>query len=540
MKRAWLAAAAMVLAAAGGVCAKQTVSSEITEATVFFDRARVGRHASVQVAPGTQRLIVPVKAFSIDRDSVTAEIRGEGELLGVQVTEAHVLQPGQEKIRELEKTRDELALKKRALEDEIKALGRQEAFLDGVVEFSQSQVPRDIKTRMPSAEELGGTVEFLGSRYTEILDKKLSAETKKKDLAKEIKKIERELDMLRGRADSSETVIEILFRSAEPQDIDITARYFVPDAGWSPVYRAAASDAKQEIDLSMMAEISQKTGEDWKDADITVSTMTPVKGGRLPELSPWHLDTPEVYGEKSDKDSRMRTQELAAGAPGKSRRAPAAEAEKHETAISFEYSMPEPVTIESRDKKTLLPVFTKSVKGKFHYRSVPKKDPRAYLVCEAEADRQLLAGRVRTFFDGRYTGTLSLEEKQPGQSFVLGLGADRSVSVSRNKVKDKRKETAFFGKIERDAVVREITYHIEAENLKDRKVELNIFDHVPVSKTDRITVEDVEFEPGPDKRDVDGKQGVVQWQTELGPGESSGFTISFTAAYPKDMPPPAF
>ncbi len=540
MKRAWLAAAAMLLAAAGSVCAEQTVSSEITEATVFFDRARVGRQASAQVDSGSQRLIVPIEAFSIDQDSVTAQIMGEGEILGVQVTEAPVLQPGQEKIRELEKKRDELALKKRALEDEIKALGRQEAFLDGVVKFSQSQVPRDIKTNMPSAEELSGTIEFLGSRYTAILDKKRTAQTKTQNLAKEINKIERELDMLRGRADRSETVIEILFRSAKTQEIDITARYFVPDAGWSPVYRAAAADAKQEIDLSMMAEISQKTGEDWKEADIAVSTMTPVKGGRLPELSPWHLDTPEIYGKKSDKDSRMRTQELAAVAPEKKRRAPEAEAEKHETAISFEYSMPEPVTIESRDKKTLLPVFTKSVKGKFLYRSVPKKDPRAYLVCEAEADRQLLAGRVRTFFEGRYTGTMYLEEKQPGQSFVLGLGADRSVSVNRNKVKDKRKETAFFGKIERDAVVREITYSIEAENLKDRKVRLNIFDHVPVSKTDRITVEDLEFDPEPDKRDVDGKKGVVQWQTELGSGESSTFTISFTAAYPKDMPPPAF
>ncbi|MFO7931945.1 MAG: DUF4139 domain-containing protein, partial [Desulfosalsimonas sp.] len=271
-----------------------------------------------------------------------------------------------------------------------------------------------------------------------------------------------------------------------------------------------------------------------------LSTMTPVRGGRLPELSPWHLDTPEIHREKSAADGRARTRELAAGAQQKSPRAPMAEAEKKETAISFEYSMPEPVTIESRDKKTLLPVFTKSVKGQFHYRSVPKKDPRAYLVCEAEADRQLLAGQVRTFFEGRYTGTMYLEEKQPGQSFVLGLGADRSVSVNRKKVKDRRKETAFFGKIERDAVVREITYSIEAENLKDRKVRLNIFDHVPVSKTDRITVEDLEFDPKPDKRDVDGKKGVVQWQTELGSGESSTFTISFTAAYPKDMPPPAF
>ncbi|MFW6080488.1 MAG: mucoidy inhibitor MuiA family protein [Desulfosalsimonas sp.] len=540
MKLGWIGAAVIVLAAAANVCAEQTVSSKITEATVFFDQARVARQGSAQVDSGTQRLVLPLEAFSIDRESVTADIRGEGEILGVQVTDTPLLQAGQEKIRELEQSRDELVLKKRALEDEIKALERQEDFLDSVVKFSETQLPGDIKTRMPSAEELGGTVEFLGSRYTAILDKKREAETRITGLEKEIRKLERELDMLKGSADRSQTGIEILFRSEKAQDIDITALYFVPDAGWSPVYRAMADDADGKIDLSMMAEITQKTGEDWKEAGLAVSTMVPVKGGRLPELSPWLLDTPGIQKEKSAADGRARTQQMEAGAAEKSPRAPVAEAEQHETAISFEYSMPGPVTIESKDKKTLLPVFTRSVEGEFHYRAVPKKDPRAYLVCEAEADRQLLAGQVRTFFDGRYTGSMYLEEKQPGQSFLLGLGADRSVSVKRTKIRDKRKETAFFGKIERDAVVREIEYRIEAENLKDRKIRLKIFDHVPVSKTDRIEVKDVEFDPGPDERDVNGKQGVVQWQAELGPGESSDFRVSFTVAYPKDMPPPVF
>lgn len=539
MSRVLILAMTLLITAAAAANAAQTVSSEITEATVFFDQARVARQASIRVDSGVHRLAIPTEAFLIDKNSVTAEIKGNGEILGVHTTEIPLLEPRQEKILDLENKKNKLLSDKRAIDDKITALDKQKAFLDSVVDFSETQMPSDIKTQMPSMEELGRTVDFLGKRYSEILNKKRSAETKANDLQKEIKIIDRELNMLQSRSDKTATAIEIMFRSPETQNLEITTRYLVKNAGWSPVYRAMADDAVSQIELSMMAEIVQKTGEDWKDATITVSTMVPVKGGRLPELSTWYIDTPVIRKFGSAADSSRQMEQLA-GAPEKARRARPAEAEKKETAISFEYTMPEPITVESREEKTLLPVFTKFIDGDFHYYAVPKTDSRAYLVYEAKSDSELLAGPLNTFFAGRYTGKMFLEEKQAGQPFLLGLGADRTVSVRREKIKDHRKETAFFGKIERDAVVREIQYRITAENQKNRPIKLRISDHIPVSKTDRIKVEDVKLDPEPDKRDIDGNQGVMQWQSELKAGQTAEILISFTVAYPKDMPPPAF
>ncbi|MFP4668083.1 MAG: DUF4140 domain-containing protein [Desulfosalsimonas sp.] len=68
----------------------------------FFNQARVARQASARVDPGVHGLVLPIGAFSIDRNSVTAEIDGKGEILGVRTTEVPVIEPGQEKIRELE------------------------------------------------------------------------------------------------------------------------------------------------------------------------------------------------------------------------------------------------------------------------------------------------------------------------------------------------------------------------------------------------------------------------------------------------------
>lgn len=541
MRNAWIAAGLLVftLFFSAAAWAGQPVSSKITDVTLFSNKARVIRQATASVDPGIHRLVIPLSAFSIEEKSVTAEVAGQGEILGVRVTKVPTRQSPREKIRELETRLRELQDRKQTVTDRKTALERQETFLDGVVDFSGTQIPKEMKTQMPAPEDLDVTLDFLGKRFAKIFEKKRLAENKLADLKKEIDQVRRELDMIRGRADKTDTGIEILFRTEKAQELAIAAGYTVLNAGWSPVYRAMARDAASDIDLSMMAEIRQKTGEDWENVNLSVSTAAPMRGGRLPELGTWHIDTPQPRARKSGADSASAMKELAAR-PAAKKSAPMAEAERRRTPISFEYDLPEPVSVASREEKTLLPLFTKSINGEFYHLAVPRRNPRAYLVCRAETDSELLAGPVNIFFSGRYAGEMFLEEKQAGEAFLLGLGADRSVAVKHEKVRDHRKETAFFGQIERDAIVREIKYRITAENLRDREIKLHVTDHIPVSKTDRIKVEDVAFSPGPEKRDIEGKPGVMQWRFALAPGQTKKISISFTVAYPKDMPAPVF
>jgi len=105
---------------------------------------------------------------------------------------------------------------------------------------------------------------------------------------------------------------------------------------------------------------------------------------------------------------------------------------------------------------------------------------------------------------------------------------------------DKVEETAFFGRVERDSVIRQLSYRVVAENLREAPVILKVVDRVPVSRTDRITVKDVAFSPAPDRRDVDEKAGVMEWDLEIGPASTTGITTGFTVTYPKDMPRPIF
>jgi len=114
------------------------------------------------------------------------------------------------------------------------------------------------------------------------------------------------------------------------------------------------------------------------------------------------------------------------------------------------------------------------------------------------------------------------------------------VRVKREKTRDKKTETAFFGRVERDSIIRELSYRIVAENRKSRDINLQVSDRIPVSQTDRIEVKDISFSPSPDSRDADGRAGVMRWDMLLEPNQTSEFTIDFTVTYPRDMRQPVF
>lgn len=533
MKQAWMISLVLWLVFPAVLFAK-AVDSEIAGVTVFTDRAMVMRHAEAAVEKGVNRLVIGTDAVGIDSDSVRAAVYGKGEILGVQVVPVPVLESPRQRIREIEDRIRELEAEKRVLADTGEVLAKQEAFLDELVNFP-GRNGGDSRPPLPSAERLEGYLLFFEKKFSKIFEQRRSVDRDISSLEQKIDRLRRELSLYREEQDRTRTGVEILFDAAEPHSVSLEARYQVGRVAWSPVYRATVENDLSGVELSMMAEITQKTGEDWEDAKITVSNAVPVKAGRLPEPSPWWLDYRKPAPVRGDAAKIMRSMESASAAA-----AEPAGAEVRETALSFEYTLPVPVTIASQEKETLVPLLTRSLEGAFYHYTAPALRADTYLVCEAEADRELLPGPVNIFFENSYTGRMYLSETAPGERFTLGLGIDRSVAVKREKTRDKTEETAFFGRVERDSIIRELSYRITLENRKKAPVSLKVTDRIPVSRTDRIEVKNISFSPEPDRRDVDEKAGVMQWDLVLDPGETSSLRIDFTVTYPRDMPRPVF
>ena len=66
-------------------------------------------------------------------------------------------------------------------------------------------------------------------------------------------------------------------------------------------------------------------------------------------------------------------------------------AESRELPLAFEYALPRPADIASGGDDVLLPLFVRQMEGEFFHYAVPRHDGRAYLVCRAAGDSELLA-----------------------------------------------------------------------------------------------------------------------------------------------------
>ena len=197
-----------------------------------------------------------------------------------------------------------------------------------------------------------------------------------------------------------------------------------------------------------------------------------------------------------------------------------ASAQRKELPLSFEYQMPRALHIQSKDKETLLPLFSKTLKGEFFYVAVPRINRLTFLVCSTSADKELLNGTLNVYF---------------GEEFNMSLGADREVKVKREKIRDKIKET-YFGKIERKTVIREMAFKIMLENMKAKPIRIKVFDSVPVSRTDKIEVKDLKITPEPTEKDYQNDEGVYLWEFDLKPGDKQDINMEFVLTYPKDRP----
>jgi uncharacterized protein (TIGR02231 family) len=521
--------------------AGQTLPSQIKEVTLFSGQALVKREAFVSVQRGFNELLIEIEAFRIDKDSVTAKVFGAGEILSVQFKEIPLKEEAHQKIKDLIQKMEDLMSSKEQLANQRKVLEKKESFLESLIDFSKAQIPQDIKTSFPDMQDLAKALEFLGSNLQEISTEKQSLDVSMKEVAEKIEVLKKELNAVRSSGNKEKKVIEIVFNAAKEQKARIETDYLVKNATWEPLYKVSVPMTLSELDLTMFSKILQKTGEDWNQVALSISNVIPLSGVGLPSLSSWTLDMPRPPAGIRTKAARPDKEKAAvevfegdASLGGPQQEATFATAERMELPLSFEYRIPQLIDIESRDKETMLPLFSRKISGEFYYYAVPRLSSLTFLVCRATPDKELLSGPLNVYFGGRYIGKTHLGEKKAGELFQLSLGADRKVKARREKVRDKVRET-YFGKIKRDTIVRELAYKISVENLKNQSIVLKVLDSIPVSRTDRIEVKDLTMDPEPTEKNYLDKEGVMLWNLKLDPGEKGEITIQFVVTYPHDV-----
>jgi uncharacterized protein (TIGR02231 family) len=161
--------------------------------------------------------------------------------------------------------------------------------------------------------------------------------------------------------------------------------------------------------------------------------------------------------------------------------------------------------------------------------TVPKLDAKAYLYAKLVLPKgsPLLPGAVSLFRDGTFVGSGALPVLSPGEEHELGFGADDQVRVRHAIADEKRGETGLISSAKTDSR----NFRITVKNMHERAVELIVQDQIPVSQNDDIKVEYV-GPAQPTKKDIDGKRGVVAFESKLGPEEERLVEFGYRVIWP--------
>ncbi|MFA4888965.1 MAG: mucoidy inhibitor MuiA family protein [Candidatus Omnitrophota bacterium] len=525
--------------------AETAANSRIAEVTVYPDSAMVSRVANLQLAAGDQQVIFGDIIPEIDENSlrVTASVSEGVKVLGAQLKKEFLKEDPAEKVKQLQDEIEKLSDQVNKDKNTINILSEEKQFVDSIRLFSNVQIPKDLVTKIPSTQDLDGLLQFLGSKLKEINSHVIDLELNIRETQKKIGVLQRQLSEISGPREKLRRSIVVDVQAAKEMAIDLKVSYLVRGASWQPIYDARANFNKSEVELVSFGIVRQKTGEDWSDVEMSLSTARPAVGGNMPYVSPWFIrpaqrmrDNEMLEAGKADFARESISQTKAFSEDMVRAKPESVYSQAQEKGVAVVYKLAKGVSVKSDGSDHKLPVSTQALSAKFAYSSYPRAVLSAYLgsrVANAK-DLQLLGGRVNIFLDGDYTGSSNIGNIGPGEEFDLYLGADESVKAKREQIEKKVDETLIAG-IPSPNRVSTFKYKLTMENYKSKKIDVKLFESLPVSEDDRIKVKITNVSVEPKLKDWKDRKGVWLWEFALEPKAKQEITYTYIIEHPKDM-----
>ncbi|MBU1998821.1 MAG: mucoidy inhibitor MuiA family protein, partial [Candidatus Omnitrophica bacterium] len=263
--------------------------AKISRVVVYPGHALVTWSAKVSLTAGEWKVIFPNIIPNIDTNSLRA--KGEGtavtRILGAQLRQEILRDNPVERIKQLQDEIQNIEDQNRKLANNKEVLSQGKSFLDSIRLFSGEQIPKDLVTKVPSAQELENTLKFLDSKLKENYSLVLDTDLALRENQKKQSVLRRELSQISGPVGKTKRSIVVEIEVIKPGDLNLDVSYLAKGANWEPFYDVRANFDKGEVELISYGKLRQRSGEDWLDSEIYLSTAMINLSGRMPEAKSW-------------------------------------------------------------------------------------------------------------------------------------------------------------------------------------------------------------------------------------------------------------
>ena len=521
----------------------------VTEVVVYGSAARVRR--SVEL-PGGGVFVVQGLSGLLDPDSVRVRL-SQGSVVGVEVDDRHTLSVPDARVQELRARLEALQADRRVASDaQVLASVRRDHFLS-LLGQEQSAHREEVEKGRVNADAWEENLTYVTKGLEAAQSELRTVEKRLAELDTQIKDVQTEL----GSAESGDVllrdvVVDVLAGAGARLDLE----YLVGSAGWAPQYDLRTAADARSVELTYRAQIWQRTGEDWPNCALVLSTAQPQRGAQGPDprpidvriLDPRPMPAAALAGrgrgDALDEEAAKQFRELGyIGEPAADAAMPY-EAAVQNLGLSVQFRLPRPETVESRDRPSTVLVGQQSLAVDPEHVVVPALDTTVWLRGRTKNGTPwvMLPGVASVYFGTDYIGQGRFEKPvMPDQEFTMHLGADPGLTCERVQTADLHEEPSFLSKRQSQVA----SWRVRLENHgahpaePDGSVTVAVREAIPRAVDDRIEVE-VESEsarPSEEerwKKDRD-ELGIRTWVLRVGPDSKADLTWTVRTTWPHDL-----
>ncbi|RKY31949.1 MAG: hypothetical protein DRP67_01680 [Candidatus Omnitrophota bacterium] len=505
------------------------LKGKIKSVTIYPYNAEIKEVAVLNTDKGDIKLkIGNISPFMVD-DSLRVNAP-DISILTTKVKKVFLKAPGSEKVKEIEEKIEKIKEELKKLEDKKAINLKIEKFLENLGGGS-SRTPYEKKEGLLEKMKLKDVkefIKFMRATLEGLYSENQAIEKEEKALRKQLDVLKKELNQLKSMKpkERKEVIIEGFKKKKGESTVEIT--YLVRNVYWRPFYRIGVEEGKK-IKVEFMGEISQNTGVDWENTKLILSTAPSYISATIPHLTPIYIEEYKARPRPLYRGRILYEKLNVAKAPGAEGVRYEEEIRKFETGVSF--VIPEPKSVPSMKGFSKVFVRDLSFEGKISYISAPKISPRVYMKASIKNtnDFPVLPGNCLIFHEGNFVGRGYLNMILPGQKTDIPLGYNPNVKIERKLVKKFKEEGGFTKKYIRTTYA----YRIKVQNYMEKEIELEVYDQIPVSRSENIRVKLVKIEPEP--QSFNKETGIFKWKDKLSPQEKKEYYFEYYIQRPEKV-----
>ena len=512
--------------------------SVITAATVFPTRADISRNAEVSLPQGKHTIVFDGLPAALDTKSLRISGTGAFSIGSIEIKELFSKDFVVEQERKLRGKIADLSDKRRFVESELTAAETGKTFLENMAKSNAvPQVSVNGKKDALSPDAWGKAWQSLQNGMKSLGRETIEKQIEIRKIDAELSALNKELRLLSDGAKSAKQ-IRVNVEASAPAAAKLTVQYQIANASWKPTYEARLNTRNKTVEIMQYGTISQHTGEEWRNIDLTFSTARPVIGTVPPELETrWlNLDEPvKKRGKMLERGAAVYRNDSSFAdtmdEPSGTAEIAAAEFSGSDFAGTFAVKGKANVPSDGSEHRFLVGGW--SAKADIYAQTVPAVQPAAYVMASTQlnAPAPLLPGTMSLFRDGAFIGDSEMNFLRPNAKLHLSFGQDDKILV-KHTIADFEEDNG--GRISRN---NKITIRTAAavQNLHKEPLKIAVYDFLPVARNSDIAVKITKDKTTAGyETDPDGKVGVIKWESVYQPQEQKTVDYGYTITYPKD------